>query len=273
MGAVPAASVRFDDLRFTYPSGRSAAPVVLDGVSFAVEPGERVAVLGPNGAGKTTLMLHLNGTLRPASGTVSIGGVPVSAGNVRAIRRRVGLVFQDPDDQLFMPTVGEDVAFGPANYGLRGGELDERVGAALAQVGLGGAEHRYPQRLSLGERRRAAIATILAMDVEVVVLDEPTSNLDPSARRELSATLSGLAATVLVVTHDLPFALEVCPRALILDGGRIVADGPTRELLADAGLMASHGLELPWGFDPRTAPDPARSGRSGAGEEPGGRVS
>jgi cobalt/nickel transport system ATP-binding protein len=249
------ASVSVRDLRFAYPAGRDRAPAVLDGVSFEVAAGERVAVLGPNGAGKTTLMLHLNGILSPASGSVSIGGTVVSRDTAPEIRRRVGLVFQDPDDQLFMPTVGEDVAFGPMNFGVRGRALDARVASALERVGLADAASRPPQHLSLGQRRRAAIATILSMDVEVVVLDEPTSNLDPSARRELSATLDALPSTVLVVTHDLPYALELCPRALVLAGGRIVADGPTRELLADAELMAANGLELPWGFDPLNVPD------------------
>jgi cobalt/nickel transport system ATP-binding protein len=249
------ASVSVRDVRFGYPAGRGPVRTVLDGVSFDIAPGERVAVLGPNGAGKTTLMLHLNGILTATSGSVEIGGTTLTRDTVREIRRRVGLVFQDPDDQLFMPTVGEDVAFGPANFGMRGEELDARVASALDRVGLADAASRPPQQLSLGERRRAAIATILSMDVEVVVLDEPTSNLDPSARRELSATLDALPATVVVVTHDLPYALELCPRSLVLDGGRIVADGPTRELLADGAFMAEHGLELPWGFDPLHTPE------------------
>lgn len=248
-----AAAVSVRELRFGYPGRRDAG--VLDGVSFDVAAGERVAVLGPNGAGKTTLMLHLNGILTPSSGSVTIGGTTLTRDTVRELRRRVGLVFQDPDDQLFMPTVGEDVAFGPANFGVTGAELDDRVASALARVGLADAAGRAPQHLSLGQRRRAAIATILSMDVDVVVLDEPTSNLDPSGRRELSATLGALPATVIVVTHDLSYALELCPRALVLDGGRIVADGPTRALLADAGLVAAHGLELPWGFDPAAAPE------------------
>ncbi|MET0674149.1 MAG: ABC transporter ATP-binding protein [Microbacterium pygmaeum] len=250
------ASVSVSDLRFAYPGGRDSASAVLDGVSFEIAAGERVAVLGPNGAGKTTLMLQLNGILSPSSGEVVIGGTTLARETVREIRRRVGLVFQDPDDQLFMPTIGEDVAFGPSNFGVRGAELQARVTSALDRVGLADAASRPPQHLSLGQRRRAAIATILSMDVDVVVLDEPTSNLDPSARRELSATLDALPATVIVVTHDLPYALELCPRALVLDGGRIVADGPTRELLADAAFMAAHGLELPWGFDPLRTPDP-----------------
>lgn len=247
-------SISVEDLRFAYPAGRDRASAVLDGVTFDIAAGERVAVLGPNGAGKTTLMLQLNGILTPTSGFVTIGGTVVSTQTMREIRRRVGLVFQDPDDQLFMPTVGEDVAFGPSNFGVQGEDLDERVAYALKRVGLANAASRLPQHLSLGQRRRAAIATILSMDVDVVVLDEPTSNLDPSARRELSTTLDALPATVVVVTHDLPYALELCPRALVLDGGRIVADGATRELLSNAAFMAEHGLELPWGFDPLNTP-------------------
>lgn len=251
-GSGSGVAVSLRDVRFRYP-GRDA-PLALDGVSLEIAPGERIAVLGPNGAGKTTLMLHLNGILRAESGSVEIGGIAVTRATVRDIRRLVGLVFQDPDDQLFMPTVGEDVAFGPANHGVRGAELEERTAWALDRVGLADAASRRPQQLSLGQRRRAAIATILAMDPGVIVLDEPTSNLDPSSRRELSATLAALAATIVVVTHDLPYALELCPRSVILSEGRIVADGPTRDVLADADLLRTHRLELPWGFDPLTAP-------------------
>ncbi|WP_434968908.1 energy-coupling factor ABC transporter ATP-binding protein [Microbacterium sp. bgisy207] len=242
-----AASVSVQRLEFAYPSGAR----VLHGVDLEIAAGERVAVLGPNGAGKTTLMLHMNGIHLPQRGAVRIGDTEVTRSTVADARRRVGVVFQDPDDQLFLPTVGEDVAFGPRNHGIRGAELDARVDAALTRVGLERERDAAPGRLSLGQRRRAAIATILSMDVDVIVLDEPTSNLDPAARRDLTRTLAEVDATIVVVTHDLPYALELCPRSVILDGGRIVADGRTSDILADDGLLRAHGLELPWGFDPR----------------------
>ncbi|RJL30808.1 energy-coupling factor ABC transporter ATP-binding protein [Bailinhaonella thermotolerans] len=231
-------------LAYAYPDGTQA----LFGVDLTVARGERVALLGPNGAGKTTLVLHLNGILTPGLGGVSVGGLPVTKANLKEIRRRVGLVFQDPDDQLFMPTVREDVAFGPANLGLRGEELERRVTWALDRVGMLGEIDRAPHHLSFGQRRRVAVATVLAMEPEILVLDEPSSNLDPAARRELAEILRSLDVTVLMVTHDLPYALELCERSLILSGGVIVADGPTRELLADSALLAAHRLELPYGF-------------------------
>jgi cobalt/nickel transport system ATP-binding protein len=238
-----------EGLAFAYPDGHQA----LYGVDLRIEPGERVALLGPNGAGKTTLVLHLNGVLEAAAGQVRVGGLPVAKANLKEIRRRVGLVFQDPDDQLFMPTVGEDVAFGPANLGLRGAELEARVDAALAAVGMRGVADRPPHHLSFGQRRRVAVATVLAMEPEVLVLDEPSSNLDPASRRELAAILDGLGITILMVTHDLPYALQLCSRALIMSGGVITADGPTGELLADEALMNANRLELPFGFDPSAA--------------------
>ncbi|MGH3914292.1 MAG: energy-coupling factor ABC transporter ATP-binding protein, partial [Pseudonocardiaceae bacterium] len=228
------------------PDGRQT----LSGVSLRVEPGERVALLGPNGAGKTSLVLQLNGVLTPSAGSVSIGGVPVGRRTLTEVRRRVGVVFQDPDDQLFSPTVGRDVAFGPAHQGLSGAALAARVEEALSYVGLTDAADRPPHRLSLGERRRAAVATVLAMHPEVLVLDEPTANLDPAARRELADLIKRLGMTTLLVTHDLPYALELCSRALVLDHGQIVADGPTREILADPGFLSAHRLELPTGFNP-----------------------
>jgi cobalt/nickel transport system ATP-binding protein len=238
-----------DGVRYAYPDGRLA----LDGVDLRVASGERVAVLGPNGAGKTTLVLHLNGILAPTAGRVTVGELPVVPANHRELRRRVGIVFQDPDDQLFMPTVHDDVAFGPANLGLRDRELRDRVLAALDEVGMADHAGRAPHHLSLGQRRRVALATVLSMRPDLLVLDEPTSNLDPAARRELAAILRELPHTLLVVTHDLPYALELCERAVILDEGRVVADGPTLDLLRDERLLAAHRLELPRGFDPTAA--------------------
>jgi len=242
--SVPTVEMR--DVSFSYPDGHPA----LSGVDLHVHPGERVALLGPNGAGKTTLVLHLNGILAADTGTVSIAGLPVVKANLAEIRRRVGIVFQDPDDQLFMPTVADDVAFGPANLGLKGTDLHQRVTLALEAVGMEDRRERAPHHLSYGERRLAAIAGVLAMEPEIVVLDEPTANLDPTGRRELAEVLDGLAHTMLLVTHDLPYALQLCDRAVIINRGAIVADGPTREILADREVMAANRLELPHGFDP-----------------------
>jgi cobalt/nickel transport system ATP-binding protein len=176
--------------------------------------------------------------------------MPVAKANLKEIRRRVGIVFQDPDDQLFMPTVRDDVAFGPANLGLRGEDLDEAVRTALGAVGMSGAAGRPPHHLSFGQRRRVALATVLAMDPQILVLDEPTSNLDPAARRDLADILVTLPVTAIIVTHDLPYALELCPRSVILNDGVVVADGPTRDVLGDTDLLAANRLELPFGFDP-----------------------
>ena len=246
-------SLRVAGLHYAYPDGTPA----LRGVDLTIAQGERVALLGPNGAGKTTLVLHLNGILHGGAGTVSVAGATVDPRDrtgIAEIRRRVGIVFQDPDDQLFMPSVAEDVAFGPANLGLRGAELDARVDEALAAVGMSAHRDQVPQHLSFGQRRRVAVATVLAMRPEILVLDEPSSNLDPASRRELADIVRSLPVTVLMVTHDLPYALELCSRALILDSGRIEADGTTRDILADADLLAAHRLELPFGFNPVAVP-------------------
>jgi cobalt/nickel transport system ATP-binding protein len=227
-------------LRYRYPNGVPA----LSGVDLEVADGERVAVLGPNGAGKTTLMLHLNGLLR-GDGELDVAGLT----DARELRAAVGLVFQDPDDQLFMPTVGEDVAFGPLNLGVPLDEVHARVAAALAAVRMEHVTGRAPHQLSLGQRRRVAIATVLAMRPRLLVLDEPSANLDPRARRELLEVLDGVDRTMLVVTHDLPFAAQLCERAVLLSNGRVVADGAVGDILDDAALLADHDLELPAGFD------------------------
>lgn len=234
------------DLNYRYPDGTE----VLRDAGFHIHPGERVALLGSNGAGKTTLVFHLNGIFRPQSGSVRVAGLSVVDENLKEIRRRVGIVFQDPDDQLFMPTVRQDVAFGPANYGVEGDELEARVTDALTAVGMLEVADRPPHHLSLGQRRRVAVATVLAMRPEIVVLDEPSSNLDPASRRELADILTSLEITMLMVTHDLPYALELCPRSLVINDGRIIADGPTAEILSNRNLMKANRLELPLGFDP-----------------------
>ncbi len=247
MNETPALAVH--DLRFAYPDGTQA----LFGIDLSIRSGERVAMLGPNGAGKTTLVLHLNGIHLPQRGAVEVGGLAVSKQNLKEIRRRVGIVFQDPDDQLFMPTVRQDVAFGPANMGLAGDELDERVRMALEAVGMEHVADRAPHHLSFGQRRRVAVATVLAMRPQILVLDEPSSNLDPAGRRELAEILRTLDITMLMVTHDLPYALELCPRSLVMNRGAVVGDGATVEILSDEALMRANRLELPFGFYPAQA--------------------
>jgi cobalt/nickel transport system ATP-binding protein len=232
----------------------------LAGLSLGFAPGRLTAVLGPNGAGKTTLVLHLNGVHRTQAGRVEVGGLPVAREHLLEIRRRVGIVFQDPDDQLFMPTVRDDVAFGPANLGIEGDELDRRVIEALEAVGMRDHVDRAPHHLSFGQRRRVAVATVLAMRPEILVLDEPSSNLDPAGRRELADILRALPITLLIVTHDLPYALELCPRSLVMNDGRIVADGPTFEILSDEPLMTANRLELPFGFVPSSVAGRVRHG-------------
>jgi cobalt/nickel transport system ATP-binding protein len=233
-------------LRFAYPDGTD----VLRGVDLSIGAGERVALLGPNGAGKTTFVLHLIGILQASSGTVAVDGLVLDDRSVRDVRARVGFVFQDPDDQLFMPTVRQDVAFGPANFGASGDELEVRVNEALAMVGMAHVADKAPHHLSGGERRRVAIATVLAMRPSILILDEPSTNLDPTGRRELAEILSSLDVTLLMVTHDLPYAFEICERSVVMSEGGIAVDGPTADVLSDTSTMARHRLELPAGFHP-----------------------
>ena len=240
--ARPGPAIRIAGLAHRFPDGTQA----LAGVDLVVAQGERVAILGPNGSGKTTLALHLVGALERGDGSVEVTGRLVVAEHLAEIRRRVGFVFQDPDDQLLLPTVAADVAYGPANQGITGDELRARVAAALEVVGLADLADRTPQQLSLGERRRVALAGVLASHPEVLVLDEPTANLDPAARRDLVEIVRGLDVTTLVITHDLPLAAELCPRSVVLAHGRVAVDGPTSALLANPGVLAAHRLELPY---------------------------
>lgn len=214
-------------------------------VSFRIHHGESVALVGANGAGKSTLLMHLNGALLPTAGEVRIGETPLVKETLRDIRRTVGMVFQDPDDQLFSPTVGDDVAFGPLNLGLPPAEVEARVDAALEQVGIPHLKHKPPYRLSTGEKRRAAIATVLSMSPDILVLDEPSAGLDPRARRQLIALLREFKHTKIIATHDLDLVLDLCPRTLVMHEGRIRADGRTRDLFEDETLLADCHLEKP----------------------------
>ncbi len=236
------------DLAFAYPDGNQA----LFGVNLVISEGERVALLGPNGAGKSTLVMHMNGIHPTAHGSIHVAGQLVDAKSKQAlkdIRAKVGIVFQDPDDQLFMPTVGEDVAFGPYNMGVRGEELEKVVSESLSKVGMLEYKDRPPHHLSFGQRRRVAVATVLAMNPEILVLDEPSSNLDPASRRELAEILKSLKITLIMVTHDLPYAAELCERSVILSGGIIVADDKTPNILRNESLLSKYRLELPVGFN------------------------
>jgi cobalt/nickel transport system ATP-binding protein len=238
---VAARWVDVEHLHYVYPDGFEA----LRGIHLRIGRGEKVALVGPNGAGKSTLMLHLNGINVPTHGSVRIGGTLVDRTSVKRIRAEVGLVFQDPDDQLFSPTVFEDVAFGPLHMGVPVAEIHDRVERALAAVGMTGFERRLPHRLSLGQRKRVALATVLSMDPSVLVFDEPSAGLDPRGRRELIALLRSLDQTLLVSTHDMRLVADVFPRVVVVDGGEIVGDGPTAEILADDAFLEAHGLERP----------------------------
>lgn len=247
--------VEVRDLIHTYGDGTAA----VRGISFRIHHGESVAVVGANGAGKSTLLLHLNGSLTPQGGTVRIGDFPLTRETLPEIRRTVGMIFQDPDDQLFMPTVAEDVAFGPLNLGLPPEEVEQRVRQALARVGVEHLRDRPPHRLSGGEKRAVSIATVLAMSPDILVLDEPSANLDPRARRLLIELLASFRHTKIIATHDLDLVLDLCPRTIVLKEGRIMADGPTGTIFDDDQLLADCHLEQPLRLQacPRCGRNPA----------------
>jgi cobalt/nickel transport system ATP-binding protein len=235
----PAIDVR--ELCFAYPQGALA----LNAITFAAQPNECIGLVGPNGAGKTSLFLCLTGVLSPRSGAMRICGLEVrNPAQRRCLPEHVGIVFQNSDDQLFSSTVLDDVAFGPLNLGLDAKEVQRRVAEALERVGMAGQEGRIPFHLSGGEKRRVALAGVLAMRPEVLLLDEPSMFLDPRGRRELIALLNNLGGTKLIASHDLEMILATCRRVLVLDGGKIVADGEARQILGDGGLMEAHGLEV-----------------------------
>jgi len=243
--------LRVSGLSYTYPGGQKA----LDGINFEVGSGESVGLVGPNGAGKTTLFLCLSGVLTIPPGVANVAGLdPTEPGQRRGLPSKVGIIFQDSDDQLFSTTVSDDVAFGPLNLGLPAAEVRLRVAEALERVGLKGFDERVPFHLSGGEKRRVALAGILAMRPEILLLDEPSSHLDPRGRRELIHLINDLNVTKIIASHDLEFILETCRRAIILDAGRMVANGLARSLLADPTLMNAHGLEVPHSLTPHSTP-------------------
>ncbi len=235
---IPSVLVR--DLHFTYPDGLHA----LRGVSLAIASGEKVALVGPNGAGKSTFILHLNGILM-GEGDITVAGLPLKTETLPQIRAKVGMVFQSPDDQLFSPTVFEDVAFGPLHIGYDEATVRQRVAEALEAVGMSEFAQRVPHHMSVGQKKRIAIATVLAMHPDILVLDEPTAGLDPRGRRELMKLLDRLPLTMLVSTHDMPFVRDSFVRTVVMSDGQIVADGATTEILANDTLLQQHGLEKP----------------------------
>ncbi|MFN9394641.1 MAG: energy-coupling factor ABC transporter ATP-binding protein [Pseudanabaena sp.] len=235
--------ISIESLSYTYPDGIKA----LQGINFQIAATEKVAIVGANGSGKSTLLLHLNGILMPQHGEIVIGEMPVTPNNLLAIRNFVGIVFQNPDDQLFMPTVWEDVAFGPMNQGLKGADLKIRVSEALVAVGLDVTKYaeRLSHNLSGGEKKRVAIAGVLAMQPQVLVFDEPSAQLDPRSRRQLIQLLQTLPETQLIATHDLDLVLELCDRTIVLSEGKVVYDGNTKQVLSDRDFLLAHSLEMP----------------------------
>ena len=233
--------IQISSLSFAYPDGTGA----LDDVSLEIFENECIGLVGPNGAGKTTLLLHLNGILS-GKGRIVVDGLEVCKRNIREIRKKVGIVFQDPEDQLFSSTVFDDIAFGPGTMGLDKTEILSRVRSALREADLEGCEEKPPYHLSFGQKKKAALASILSMRPKIIVLDEPTSNMDPRGRRRFLRLIKGLRATKILSTHDMESVSELCDRVIVLDSGRLVADGDARTILSDKGLMESHGLEVPF---------------------------
>ncbi len=233
--------VEVRDLEYSYPDGTCA----LNGVSFRITHGESVGLVGANGAGKSTLLQHLSGCLFPAGGTVRIGDFPLTRENVHDVRRHVGMIFQDPDDQLFMPTVFDDVAFGPLNLGMPKDEVEARVMDALNVVGAAHLMNRPPYKVSGGEKRAVAIATVLSMAPDILVLDEPSAGLDPRSRRSLIGLLGNFSHTKIIATHDLDLVMDLCERTLVIHNGRIAADGPTMEIFGNEALLEANHLEKP----------------------------
>jgi len=229
--------IKIENLSFGYPDGQQA----LTDINLGIYRGDSVAIVGPNGAGKSTLVLHFNGILR-SNGHVKLLGKPIDDNNLKWVRSRVGVVFQNPDDQLFSPTVFDDVAFGPMNMGYSQAEVEQAVKMALELVGMSGFEKRSPHHLSVGEKKRIAMATVLSMSPEVLVIDEPTSNLDPRGKWDIIEVLKGFSITKIIVSHDLEMVRELCSRMVIIDQGRVAVDAKTIDLLADKKLLAAHGL-------------------------------
>ena len=236
--------LKINNLSYKYPDGHKA----LNDINFSIDQGESICVLGPNGAGKTTLILHLNGILGNLTGEIEVDSLKYTPENIGEIRKTVGVVFQDPDDQLFMPTVLEDVMFGPKNFGYTNEEAEKNAVEALKMVGMDDSQDRAPHHLSFGQKRKVAIATVLASKPKLLVLDEPASNLDPASRRDLIEILINLDISIILVTHDLPMALEICKRSLILNEGTIKEDSLTKAILQNEKLMKENRLELPYGF-------------------------
>ena len=236
--------LEISNLTYEYPDGYKA----LNEISFDLEEGDSLGILGPNGAGKTTLILHLNGILGELDGSIKLNNVEFVEDNLAEIRKTVGVVFQDPDDQLFMPTVLEDVMFGPKNFGFSEEASKENAEEALKMVGMNDYQEKAPHHLSFGQKRKVAIASVLASKPQLLVLDEPSSNLDPSSRRELIDILLSLEISIVLVTHDLPMALEICPKSIVVNSGVITENGKTIDLLTNNKVMRENRLELPYGF-------------------------